>query len=92
MIAKAMWRASEPGNGSAPGDPVLAEYRAPAQAAARWVFAMQNDDGGWAAFDRTWHHEWMEAVPFADHNAMRDPPAPTSPGARSSRSSPGRQP
>jgi squalene-hopene/tetraprenyl-beta-curcumene cyclase len=73
MIAKAMWRASEPGNGSAPGDPALAEYRRTAQAAARWVFAMQNDDGGWAAFDRTWHHEWMEEVPFADHNAMQDP-------------------
>lgn len=68
MIAKAMWRASA-GKQSA----AMAEYRRTAKAAARWVFAMQNDDGGWAAFDRTWHHEWMEAVPFADHNAMQDP-------------------
>jgi len=39
----------------------------------RWLLAMQNDDGGWAAFDRTKHRQWMEAVPFADHNAMQDP-------------------
>lgn len=86
MIAKAMWRAAARGTkarshegtkgGNARGDDGeerLAEYRRTAKAAARWVFAMQNDDGGWAAFDRTWHHEWMEAVPFADHNAMQDP-------------------
>ncbi len=51
----------------------LKRYRQTAAGAARWVFAMQNDDGGWAAFDRTRHREWMEAVPFADHNAMQDP-------------------
>lgn len=39
----------------------------------RWILAMQNDDGGWAAFDRTKHRGWMEYVPFADHNAMQDP-------------------
>ncbi|MBM4116047.1 MAG: squalene--hopene cyclase, partial [Phycisphaerae bacterium] len=37
---------------------------------------MQNDDGGWAAFDRTEHRQWMEYVPFADHNAMQDPSCP----------------
>jgi squalene-hopene/tetraprenyl-beta-curcumene cyclase len=76
MIAKAMWRAADT-NPNAPDSSLdqarLADYRRTAKAAARWVFAMQNDDGGWAAFDRTWHHEWMEAVPFADHNAMQDP-------------------
>jgi len=37
------------------------------------LLAMQNDDGGWAAFDRTKDRPWMECVPFADHNAMQDP-------------------
>ncbi len=51
-----------------------------AQAAARrgvaWILAMQNDDGGWAAFDRTRDRPILECVPFADHNAMQDPSCP----------------
>lgn len=39
----------------------------------RWLLAMQNRDGGWAAFDRDCHHEFLTHVPFADHNAMLDP-------------------
>ncbi|MEE4298056.1 MAG: squalene--hopene cyclase, partial [Pseudomonadales bacterium] len=38
-----------------------------------WILAMQNDDGGWAAFDRTKHRQILEYIPFADHNAMQDP-------------------
>ncbi len=53
---------------------------AAAQAAARrgiaWLLAMQNDDGGWAAFDRTKSRPLLECVPFADHNAMQDPSCP----------------
>ncbi|MCA9081584.1 MAG: squalene--hopene cyclase, partial [Planctomycetaceae bacterium] len=49
-------------------------YRAAASRGVRWMLAMQNDDGGWAAFDRTKDRRWMEHVPFADHNAMIDPP------------------
>jgi squalene-hopene/tetraprenyl-beta-curcumene cyclase len=41
-----------------------------------WLLAMQNDDGGWAAFDRTRNREILEHVPFADHNAMQDPSCP----------------
>ncbi|GAB4555646.1 MAG: squalene--hopene cyclase [Phycisphaerales bacterium] len=44
-----------------------------ARRGVRWMLAMQNDDGGWAAFDRTEDRPWMEAIPFADHNAMQDP-------------------
>jgi squalene-hopene/tetraprenyl-beta-curcumene cyclase len=51
----------------------LETYRDTAQKAFRWLVAMQNEDGGWAAFDKTTHRAWMEAVPFADHNAMQDP-------------------
>jgi squalene-hopene/tetraprenyl-beta-curcumene cyclase len=38
-----------------------------------WMLQMQNDDGGWAAFDRENDKEWLTLVPFADHNAMIDP-------------------
>jgi squalene-hopene/tetraprenyl-beta-curcumene cyclase len=41
-----------------------------------WILAMQNDDGGWAAFDRTRDRPWMEYIPFADHNAIQDPSCP----------------
>jgi len=39
----------------------------------RWLLSMQNDDGGWAAFDRACDNELLTHVPFADHNAMIDP-------------------
>ncbi|MEN8375868.1 MAG: squalene--hopene cyclase [Gemmatimonadota bacterium] len=38
-----------------------------------WLISMQNDDGGWAAFDRACDKELLKHVPFADHNAMIDP-------------------
>jgi squalene-hopene/tetraprenyl-beta-curcumene cyclase len=41
-----------------------------------WMLAMQNDDGGWAAFDRTISRPILEYIPFADHNAMQDPSCP----------------
>jgi squalene-hopene/tetraprenyl-beta-curcumene cyclase len=53
---------------------------APAAAAVKrgvaWLLAMQNDDGGWAAFDRTRDRPILEQIPFADHNAMQDPSCP----------------
>ncbi len=42
----------------------------------QWLLAMQNSDGGWAAFDKTKHRPILEAIPFADHNAMQDPSCP----------------
>jgi squalene-hopene/tetraprenyl-beta-curcumene cyclase len=44
--------------------------------AVRWLLAMQNSDGGWAAFDRDINREVLTKVPFADHNAMLDPSCP----------------
>ncbi len=38
-----------------------------------WMMGMQNDDGGWASFDRGNDKQWLAHVPFADHNAMIDP-------------------
>jgi len=44
--------------------------------ARRWILAMQNDDGGWSAFDRNNNRRFLCYVPFADHNAMIDPSSP----------------
>ncbi len=42
----------------------------------KWLLNMQNEDGGWAAFDRTRSRPILEKIPFADHNAMQDPSCP----------------
>ena len=47
-----------------------------ARRGVEWILAMQNDDGGWAAFDRTIHRPILEHIPFADHNAIQDPSCP----------------
>lgn len=49
------------------------EGQAACKRAIQWLFAMQNSDGGWAAFDRDINREILTKVPFADHNAMLDP-------------------
>ena len=64
MVALALFRAGGEAN------------RAAAQRGVRWLLAMQNDDGGWAAFDRSEPRPILECVPFADHNAMQDPSCP----------------
>ena len=49
------------------------EVRAATQRGVAWLLAMQNRDGGWAAFDVDIDNEVLTKVPFADHNAMLDP-------------------
>ncbi len=39
-----------------------------------WIFAMQCKNGGWASFDKDNTRMVFQHVPFADHNAMLDPP------------------
>src|ERR1700730_9491919 len=38
-----------------------------------WQLSFQCDDGGWAAFDKEGTTEWLEDMPFANHNAFLDP-------------------
>ena len=38
-----------------------------------WLLSMQNSDGGWGAFDHENNLEFLNNIPFADHNAMLDP-------------------
>jgi len=38
-----------------------------------WLVSMQNRDGGWGAFDHENNLDFLNNIPFADHNAMLDP-------------------
>jgi len=49
------------------------ETQAAVTRAVNWLLAMQNRDGGWAAFDVDIDNEILTKVPFADHNAILDP-------------------
>jgi squalene-hopene/tetraprenyl-beta-curcumene cyclase len=44
------------------------------QRAVDWIFSMQCRGGGWASFDKNNDRMVFEHIPFADHNAMLDPP------------------
>jgi squalene-hopene/tetraprenyl-beta-curcumene cyclase len=41
--------------------------------AATWVCGMQNQDGGWAAFDVENDKLWLNKIPFSDMDALCDP-------------------
>jgi len=45
-----------------------------AQRAIQWVLAMQCRNGGWGSFDKDNVKMIFQYIPFADHNAMLDPP------------------
>ncbi|NLT65611.1 MAG: squalene--hopene cyclase [Acidobacteria bacterium] len=64
MVTMALMRSGRP------------EGREPVERGIRWILAMQNEDGGWAAFDRTINRPILEHIPFADHNAIQDPSCP----------------
>jgi squalene-hopene/tetraprenyl-beta-curcumene cyclase len=46
-----------------------------AERAIRWEFAMQCGNGGWGSFDKDNTKMIFQYIPFADHNAMLDPPS-----------------
>jgi squalene-hopene/tetraprenyl-beta-curcumene cyclase len=50
-----------------------AEVQSATRRGVDWLLAMQNRDGGWAAFDVDIDNQILTKVPFADHNAMLDP-------------------
>ena len=42
--------------------------------ALEWAVSFQCKNGGFAAFDKDVTKKWLQDVPFADHNAILDPP------------------
>ncbi|HKR28746.1 MAG TPA: squalene--hopene cyclase [Acidobacteriaceae bacterium] len=44
------------------------------QRAIDWIFSMQCHNGGWGSFDKDNTKMIFQHIPFADHNAMLDPP------------------
>src|SRR5216683_3115366 len=44
------------------------------QRAMDWILSMQCKNGGWASFDKDNDKMVFQHIPFADHNAMLDPP------------------
>jgi squalene-hopene/tetraprenyl-beta-curcumene cyclase len=55
------------------GYPDKRRMEAAIRRALAWLLAMQNNDGGWGAFDHNNDRQFLCQIPFADHNAMIDP-------------------
>jgi squalene-hopene/tetraprenyl-beta-curcumene cyclase len=49
------------------------KMRAAAKRGIDWLVSMQNADGGWGGFDKDNDRQFLNEIPFADHNAMLDP-------------------
>ncbi len=66
VVVMAMDRA-----GAKRGDPRFDEAIARGK---EWVVGLQSRDGGWGAFDADNDKYYLNAIPFADHGALLDPP------------------
>jgi squalene-hopene/tetraprenyl-beta-curcumene cyclase len=56
--------------------PEPARMQEAAQRGIEWLVSMQNRDGGWGGFDKDNDRQFLNHIPFADHNAMLDPSSP----------------
>ena len=54
-------------------DPDSERLRRSMRRGLSWLVSMQNEDGGWGAFDHENNLQFLNHIPFADHNAMLDP-------------------
>lgn len=54
-------------------DPEPGRQRSAIRRGMAWLTSMQNSDGGWGAFDHENNLQFLNHIPFADHNAMLDP-------------------
>jgi squalene-hopene/tetraprenyl-beta-curcumene cyclase len=64
FVLMALWRVA---------DPQPERLRAAIRRGLAWLVSMQNSDGGWGAFDHENNRQFLNNIPFADHNAMLDP-------------------
>jgi squalene-hopene/tetraprenyl-beta-curcumene cyclase len=62
MVAWAMHRTKNP------------KYAEPIQRAAHWVAGMRSSGGGFGSFEINNTQYYLNAIPFADHGALLDPP------------------
>lgn len=53
-------------------DPNLLDL-GPILSAVQWILGLQNDDGGWAAFDRENNYLFLNKIPFSDMDSFCDP-------------------
>ncbi len=49
-------------------------YREPLSRAAEWIAGMQSQNGGFGSFEVDNTQYYLNAIPFADHGALLDPP------------------
>lgn len=49
------------------------EKSTPCRLGLEWLLSMQNDDGGWGAFDKNQTQNLVNRIPFSDHGACLDP-------------------
>ena len=52
-----------------------AQMRSAIEKAMHWLLGMQNQNGGWAAFDRDNTSKLLTLIPFADFGELLDPPS-----------------
>lgn len=64
FVLMALWRVAEPDT---------ERMRGAIRRGLAWLLSMQNSDGGWGAFDHENNRQFLNHIPFADHNAMLDP-------------------
>jgi squalene-hopene/tetraprenyl-beta-curcumene cyclase len=64
FVLMALWRVN---------DPEPEPLRGAIRRGLAWLVSMQNADGGWGAFDHENNRQFLNHIPFADHNAMLDP-------------------
>jgi squalene-hopene/tetraprenyl-beta-curcumene cyclase len=50
------------------------KYHEPIQRAAHWVAGMRSNGGGFGSFEVNNTQYYLNAIPFADHGALLDPP------------------
>ncbi len=66
VVVMAMGRAAVQG-GTRRYDEAIARGR-------EWVVGLQSANGGWGAFEVDNDYDYLNAIPFADHGALLDPP------------------
>ena len=54
-------------------DAQLRDFLLPVVKAVQWILGMQNNDGGWGAFDIHNDRLFLNKIPFSDMEALCDP-------------------